>query len=368
MKQSAFFLATLITLACVFDANAVPSSIHANTISGYNIGTIQHTITTNAFNSFLGSMGTTLNKLAPTSAQSNEDPNKTYGHAPMYGTAPLYGEFNDDGRAGRSGGDTLNADAALNNIWLNWQHATGNTNLDNISRLDTKYDTLMFGISGGQTKMLNGLSKWGLYTGYVGSSQQNHEIDIDSNGGFFGIYNGNTFGNFGLYLTLNGGVLNNSAKLNETHSSASDEYTNFWAGGAVKAIYNITLDSTFTLQPGIHVGYTWIKGENYTSATGDILKNDALNLVEVSPSIRAIKHIGNGWMGAINLTHVMTIASGGDTIANSLPTTTPEFDNYTEYSISIEKTVDTLNFSANFGRYDGAQDGWIGGLNIKYLF
>lgn len=370
MKHTTFLTISLFSLLGISGAHATSSAhIHANTISAHNVATIQHTITQTAFSSFAGSMRGTMGAQKSRSksidAQRNEDPNTTYGRAPMYGTAPMYGEFNDDGRsAGRSGGDIYNADAALNSVWTTWQHLGDNAKFNDFARLDSDADIFMLGVAGGQSEFAGGLSKWGLFAGFTNGDQQNNEISTESQGGYFGIYNGNTFGNLGLYATINGGVLNNS--VDTIHGN--DEYTNFWTGVAISATYDFALNGTFTLQPGIHLGYTWIRGEDYTSASGDILKNDTFGMTEVSPALRAIKHIANGWFGALNVKYVMIFDNGGDLSVNDTTTTTLDMDNYTEYTLSLEKYVNNFNLSANFGRRDGAREGWIGGLNVKYAF
>ncbi len=359
---------TLLALSTISNANASDAYMHANTISAHNIATIQHTITQTAFSSFAGSMRGTMGAQKQRTkfigAQALENPMTTYGHAPMYGTAPLYGEYNDDGSAGRSGGDTFNSDAALNSIWINWQHLGDNAKFDDFARLESDANTFMLGLAGGQSEFAGGLSKWGLYMGFVDGEQQNNDITLDEQGGYLGIYNGTTFGNLGLYGTINGGALNN----NVTTIYGEDEYTNFWVGGAVNITYDIALDPTFTLQPALHVGYTWIRSEDYTSASGDILKNDAFSMTEVTPTLRAIKHIANGWFGALNAKYVMIFANGGNTTVNNLSISELESDNYVEYSLSLEKYINHINVSANIGRREGARDGWIGGLNIKYAF
>ena len=368
MKHTIFLTVSLISLFGLPEAHASDAHIHANTISAHNIATIQHSITQTAFSSFAGSMrgnmGAQKQHTKSIAKQNNEDPKTTYGRAPMYGTAPIYGEYNDDGNAGRSGGDIHNTDAALNNIWLNWQHLGDGANFDDFSHLDSNTNIFMFGIAGGMSEFAGGVSKWGLYAGFSDGNQHNNNLDLESQGGYFGIYNGNLFGDLGIYTTINGGVLNNSA--DTIHGT--DEYSNFWVGAATKIAYDFALDGTFTLQPGIHLGYTWIRGEDYTSASGDILKNDAFHMFEVSPTLRAIKHIANGWFGALNAKYVMIFDKGGDMSVNGFGTDILETDNYREYSISLEKHVNHFNISANFGRRDGARDGWIGGLNIKYVF
>lgn len=367
MKHAIMFIGAMFTLGGAGNALASMPHVHANTITAHNIAAIQHTATQTAFNAFTGASGATLDTVARHQmnvTHARENPATTYGRAPMYGTASVYGEYNDDGSAGRSGGDHYNSDAAITNAWLAWQHMDINAKLNDAERLGSDTDVIMGGISGGQSKLAGGLSKWGLYTGYITSTQENSDISIDEHGGLFGIYNGNTFGNLGLYLTLNGGVLNNSADT----AFGTDEYSNFWAGGAVQANYNIALDRTFTLQPSLHIGYTWIKSEDYTSASGDVLTNDAFGFTEITPALRAIKHIGNGWFGALDVKYVALIANGGDITVNDIATDTPDADNFTEIGISLEKSVANFNFTANIARQDGARDGWIGGLNIKYIF
>ena len=367
MKHTILLSASLLTMLGTIDANA-SAHMYANTISAHNIAAIQHSITQTMFSSFAGSMRGTMGgqklRIRAINAQANENPATTYGRAPMYGRAPLYGEYNDDGNAGRSGGDTVNPDAILNSLWANWQHLGDNAKLDNFNRLDSDADIFMFGIAGGMSEFAGGLSKWGLYTGFANSEQKNEHINIDEQGGFFGIYNGNVFGNLGLYATANGGLLNNSATILEN----TDKYTNFWVGGAINATYDLPLDQTFTLQPGILLAYTWVRGEEYQSINGDKIKNNALGIFEAAPSIRAIKHIANGWFGSLNAKYAILSTTGNDLTVNNIPTSTLETGNFKEYSLSLEKNVEQLNFTGTFGRRDGARDGWIGSLTIKYLF
>lgn len=356
MKQQLFCGIALFSAFATHSTFAAPAYTHANTISAHNIGVIQHSITQSAISSFMAAPGYIIGQHAKQALPDT--------HTPLYGTAPMYGEYNDDGNTGRNGGDIYNADATLNNIWVKWNHLDSDAKFDDFAKLNTDIDTFMFGISGGQTEFAGGISKWGLYSGYITSDQENHDIKINENGGFFGLYNGNTFGDLGIYATVNGGVLSNSADT----LFGTDEYTNFWIGGAINTTYNIALDNTFTIQPALHLGYTWIRSENYTATSGDIINNDAFGMLEVSPTIRAIKHIGNGWFGALNAQYVMLFTNGGDTTVNNVGITELESNNFFEYSISLEKAVSNFVMSGHIGRHDGARTGWIGGINIKYVF
>ncbi len=360
MKHTNPFLLSAL-IACIA-TNAHASHTYANTITAHNIAAIQHAITHTAFNSFEGAMSASLGTVHNIPAP--EDPQKTYGRAPMYGRAATYGEYNDDGSAGRSGGNNTNPDTALNSIWFSWEHVGDDVKFDEYDKIDSDINLVMMGLSGGQSKMGNGITQWGLYTGYVGGTQENKFLDIDEQGGYFGLYNGFYLGNFNLSTSVNGGVLDNSAD----NIYGTDDFTNFWIGAVANATYNIALDNTFTIQPGIQLGYTWIKSDDYTSASGDMLTNESFNMIEVSPTLRAIKHIGAGWYGALNLKHVMIYANGGDLSINGNSVSELDMDNFTEYSLSLEKSIANVTFTANFGRRDGSHNGWIGGTNIKFRF
>lgn len=362
MKKTTLLSTTIALIGFTTTASATNAHIYANTTTAYNAAILQHTIAQVAFSSFTPTKTNSINHLNTNTNTKN--PTATYGHAPMYGTAPIYGEYNDDGLAGRSGGDAINARHTLNNLWFDWQHANINTNLDSTARLGTKYNLFMAGLAGGETRFKYGHATWGIYSGFLDAQHHNHDITTKSQGGLFGVYNKYATKNFNLAATVNGGVIDNTSDT----IFGTDEHTNFWISGTLNTTYDIALDSTFTLQPGIQTGYTWIKAENYTSASGDILTNDAFDMFEVTPTIRAIKHIGNGWYGTLDAKYVMFFTNGGDITANGIKYNTPSDIHFSEYGLSLEKSVGYITLRANIARRDGAHDGWIGGLNFKYLF
>ncbi|MBQ2017332.1 MAG: autotransporter domain-containing protein [Alphaproteobacteria bacterium] len=340
-------------------ANA--SHFYTNAISAHNIATFQHSIAHTAFASFDGPMARAVTHKKSNPLQESENPNKTYGHTPMYGTMSLYGEFNDNGR---SGGDNFNPRQTISNAWLNWQHIGNDTKFDEIAHLNSKYNLYMGGLTSGRTKFSTGHAAWGIYTGYLDGEAINQDVNIDAQGGFFGIYNRYQNHKINISTTINSGAVNNTADT----LFGIDEITNFWVGGNVNATYNITLDNTFTLQPNAQIGYTWIKSENYTSASGETVSNDAFNMIEFTPGISAIKHIGNNWFGEIGVKHIMIFDNGGDITVNNAPLAELTNHSFTEYAISLEKAVGPVALRANIGRRDGSRSGWIGGLNFKYLF
>lgn len=360
-----------------FAALAAPEHLYANGISARNIGTIQHSITARAFQSFDSVAAAALGARAklttdkkpsrsPASTTKPENPYKTYGHAPVYGTMKTYGEWNDDGTAtrGRSGGDNSIALPAMNSAWLDWQHYDDKVKFDHFDRLDSDYDLIMLGASVGRTMWRNGVTEWGFYTGYVGGSQENDSINIDEKGGYIGLYSGYTLQNFHLSTSVHGGALSNDAE----NIFGTDEYSNMWAGAALKASYVIEIDDTFTLQPEIYGAYTWVKSANYTADSDHRIDNDNFNIFEVTPGIRAIKHIANGWFATATAKYVMMFENGGTMSIDGVKVPNLDGKNYSEYGLGLEKSINRFNISINLGRRDGGYTGWHGGVGMKYLF
>ena len=337
---------------------------YTNQISAHNIAAFQQSIITTAQKSF--NNPTQLQKTQHAAKKQMATYHKTdksaYGRPQMYGTMPMYGEFNDDG-TGRSGGDTINS--SLDNIWINWDHAQDNLAFDNIERIDSDYDNIMFGLSGGATKLgTKTFSQWGTYTGYIDAETSAQNINIDTRGGYLGIYNSLTWDMLNIATIINGGVTDNAAEI----IHGTDNFTNFWLSGNINATYNIVLDKTFVLQPGVWAGYTWIKSDNYTSISGDEIASDNFSIWQIAPNVRATKYIGSGWTGSIGAKHVMTFMQNGDLRINNAIAPELESDNYTEYDLRLEKSIGNVMLSVGIGRRDGGRDGWIGSGNIKIQF
>ena len=375
MKHASLFVLVAFVACGALPGTTMAAAPHAyaNSISAHNIGAMQHTIMTNAIHTFEGTasaaLGTRSNILMPGDKDATEqtlkkNPADEYGHLPLYGTMHLYGEYGDDGSVyGHNGGDMVSR-PTINSMWLNWQHVDDNASFDNFETTDSDYDVITFGISGGDVQMGTGITDWGMFGGYVGGTQDNSAINIDENGGYVGLYGGYTLGGFNISLAADAGALYNRA----THGAGTDEYANMFVGGAINATYNIALDATFTLQPGVYAGYTWVKSANYMSMDGTAIANNNLNLFEVAPGARAIKHIGSGWFGFIGAKYVFNFEHGGDATAAGARLANLESANYSEYGLGLEKSIDRFYMSIKLGRRDGGRTGWTWGTSLKYMF
>lgn len=371
MKHVSSFTLSAILIGLCAPAFGARPHMYANAISANNIAVMQHSIMTNAMQTFEGSAAAALGNRAkltmqPAPRDSKNSPD-LYGRMPMYGTMHLYGEYGEEGihtpTKGRNGGDDYTR-PVVNSIWLNWAHYGDDAKFRHYDRLDSDYDVVMLGLSGGEAQWGAGISEWGLYGGYVGGNQTNDFVDIEENGGYWGLYSGYNIGNFNLSISANGGALYNR---DET-KFGTDEYANMWAGGAARAAYNIALDDTFTLQPSIYAGYTWIKSANYVSVSGEKIANKNFNIFEITPAMRAIKHLGKGWFGFIGIKYVFESDNGGDVIVNGTKLSKLDSENYSEYGVGIEKSIDRFNLMLHLDRRDGGRTGFSGGLNLKYIF
>ncbi len=371
MKQTSLFaLSTFVFAMMANGANAGNLPMHAGGISAHNIRAMQHTIMNNTIQTFEGSVAATLGTrgelvTTPDTAHPQQNPAELYGRMPVYGTMHMYGEYGDDGSVfrGRNGGDEFGR-PTLHSTWLNWQHVDDDAKFHHTETLDSDYDLIMFGLAGGDAQFGQGISDWGLFAGYISGTQKNDIINIDENGGYVGFYSGYSLGGANISLAANAGALYNSAE----YDIGTDEYANLFAGAAIKMTYNIALDPTFTLQPGVYGGYTWVRGANYTMSDGTHVENNNFNMFEVAPGLRAIKHIGDNWFGFIGAKYVFNFAHGGDASAAGVKLADLDSDDYSEYGIGIEKSIDRFNMSINVGRRDGGRTGWTWGTSLKYIF
>lgn len=370
---------SLIALCTFFlaygNASAFSPYHYANAFSANNIIAIQHSIMANAMQTFEGTAAAALGGRAKLFGDANR---YMYGMPPMYGRPHLYGEYGDDGTAqksvqGRNGGDDTTANAntertdprpIVNSIWLNWQHIDDDVKFRGYDELDTNTDIISIGLAGGEAQWGIGISEWGIFGGYIGGDQENEFVNISENGGYIGLYTGYNIKNFNLSFAGTAGALFNGAE----HEYGTDEYANTWAGVAMNATFNLELDDSFTIQPGVYAGYTWIGSANYASMAGALVENHNFNTFEVAPEIRAIKHLGSGWFGFINFKYAFMFGGAGDTTVNGIGYEELETRDYAEYGLGIEKSIDRFNVSLNINRRDGGRTGWNGGFNLKYIF
>ena len=362
--QNLLLTSTIFASLCLTSFDAMATYIYANSFSVNKIANIQDSISRTAMHTFGRTPTAVMNRqqqiISPT--QDTENTPDMYGAAPMYGSAPMYGEFEAYEFAGRSGGDSEIID--IKNLQLGYSHYDTKVALDNFERTNSDYDLAMFGITDGYTQFMDTTAGWAIFAGAINGSTSNSALSLDEFGGYAGLYGRFDINNLGLAATFNGGAIDNNAK----HEFGTDSYTNMWFGAGINATYNINLDNTFVLQPGIYLGYTWVKSGDYLSKSGIQINNADANIFQASPSLHAIKQIDDGWYGTAHIRYAKHSISGAEITAGNIKSSTLEFEDFIEYGLSLEKSIERFSLSGTILRRDIGQDGWGGSVNVKYIF
>jgi len=345
--------------------------LYANKISVHNIGAIQQAISTAVFGAYdyygmhVGFVADTMRPAQPNTHQDTTNAAHMYGTVPMYGTLPMYGEWNDDGSVtrGRSGGEyTANPNLTT---WVRWSHARATEKFDHFKEVDINNDLIIAGVGTTRAKIGQGYVNIGAFGGYVGGHVRNRYVDMDENGGYLGFYGAYNINQLRVAATATIGKIDSEMP----HKFGGDSLDNTWFDITARTTYDILIDPTFTLQPGLRASYSWVGSSDYTVLERTPVTNENFNLFSISPQLRAIKHIGSGWFATAGVRYIWRMHSGGD--GHAAPDIKlQDFDtgNYTEYGIGIEKAFMPLNISLDINRQDGARNGWLGGAHIKLIF
>lgn len=319
---------------------------------------MQHSIILNTFNNFDTSV-TEFNKQIP----NQKTENQTQKSADWYGKMSFYGEYGDDGTvflSGRNGGDTYDKTISM---WTDWQHVQDYAKFDGFQRVDSHYDLISLGISYKQSNMKqNTFHNVGGFGGFATARENTHSSKITENGGYAGLYYAYYTHGLMFQTAADFGVLYNDAE----SSYGGYDFTNMWAGGGLGTNYNIFLDNTSVLQPGLYAGYTWIHTDDYEPQPG--VTTDDFHMFELSPSLRIITPLGNGWVNSMSARYVFNFSAGG--VIHNAGVALPELDlrDYCEYGFTIEKNIERFNFATSINRRDGGRTGWLFNIHMKYMF
>ena len=173
-----------------------------------------------------------------------------------------------------------------------------------------------------------------LYAGYNGSHQSFNGNSLWQNGGTVGLtgtlYKGNWFGGW----TVAGGL----SGVDASTMYGSEDFMLWSLGTAIKTGYNWELlDGKFIIQPHYLMSYTFVDTENYTNAAGYRISSDPLNAIQISPGLRFIGNLKNGWQPYLGVDFMWNIMDKTkfDAAETSLPqlSTKP----YIQYGIGVQK-------------------------------
>ena len=365
---SVLAISAITTIGVIpFCSHAAPISYkNANGIAVHNIAAMQHSAMLNTFDNFDGSLsvafiGKPYSK-SQTKTPADEPATSDKDAVDNYGKMPTYGEYGDDGTVflrGRSGGEqNMNGTA-----WVDWHHASGDAKFKKSDPVESRYNVVSFGFSAKPTELSGGYSAFGGFGGVMLGHEDADTVKLDENGQYIGIYGGYHKHNLNLHAAANVGTMFSDA---DTIYGDYD-LTHAWFGAAANVSYDIMLDATSVLQPGLYAGYTWIHSDANDFNNHNISFSD-FNAFELSPSLRAISLIGNDWYGVMFARYVFNFTSGGTPDISGEHISELDQKDYGEYGVSLEKTIDSFGFSVSVARRDGGRSGWFGGLHLRYLF
>ena len=340
---------------------ATMSHLHANGIVTNNIAVMQHSIMLNAFNKFDGSMATIVGHQSEQTFNNETEPRQM----DKYGEMLYYGEYGDDGTVfsapgrGRSGGDSAYSET----LWIDWQHAMDHAKFNDFKSIDSDYDLISLGFANEPDTGANKYSRSGGFGGVAIAREDAQSIvRLSETGEYVGLYYAHYDNGFTLQTAADFGALYPEAN----SDYASHDFSNLWAGAALNASYDFFLDEVSVLQPGLYASYTWIHTHDYEPQPN--IDSDDFHMFEISPSLRAITHIADGWYAAMSARYVFNFANGGETRDAGVALPELELQDYCEYGLTVEKNIDRFNLAASVNRRDGGRTGWITDIHMKYIF
>lgn len=173
-----------------------------------------------------------------------------------------------------------------------------------------------------------------MYVGYNGSHQNYSNVGINQNGGLVGITGTVYKGNFFAALT---------GTVGESSGSASNPYGNDYfntviAGAAAKVGYNFEfMGGKIIVQPSYSMAYTFANTFDYVTSQGAKITSLPLNAIQISPGIKIISNLKNGWQPYIGVNMIWNLMDNQKFYANDVPLPEMSIAPYVEYGVGLQR-------------------------------
>ena len=191
---------------------------------------------------------------------------------------------------------------------------------------------------GGDTPIIELKNGWDAvftgYTGYNGSSQNYDGAGINQSGA--------TLGATGLFYKNNfftGVTANVGANVAEARTMyGKEDFTMLAAGIASKTGYNFELnDGRFIIQPNFLMSYSFVNTFDYANAAGLNITSDPLNAIQISPGIKFIGNLNNGWQPYAVAQMVWNIMDQSKFSANDVSLPELSVKPYIQYGVGLQR-------------------------------
>ena len=172
------------------------------------------------------------------------------------------------------------------------------------------------------------------YVGYNGSHQNYDNVGVYQNGGLLGVTGTAYKGKFFAALTASAGA---SVGNNYTQYGV-DNFTTMMAGAALKTGYNFEfLEGKMIIQPSLMAAYTFLNTFDYQAASGANITSDPLNAFQLSPGLKIIGNLKNGWQPYLGVNMVWSIMDSSKFYANDVQLPQLSVAPYVEYGVGLQR-------------------------------
>ncbi len=204
------------------------------------------------------------------------------------------------------------------------------------------------------------------YIGHSGATQEYDGVEAHQKGGLIGGTLSFYRGDFFSATTLSVGALETESK----SIFGKEDYSTFLAGIGNKTGYNFEFNSgKFIIQPSLMLAYSYINTEDYKNVLGVNIKNDAIHSLQISPGVRFIFDLGNGWKPYFEASKVWDIGERGQTAVDGVKLPSMYVKPYEQYGLGIQGHIN--NQIMVYGQSmieDGGRDGVLVTGGFRWLF
>lgn len=270
------------------------------------------------------------------------------------------GNFSFFTKSGESAGDVPRDRPT---VWVRAFAIDSEIDFDKYGKADTDYYGGIAGID--FDRLYDGFNAtYGLFGSYVSGKQKDDGNDIKQSGGYAGARATFYFGKLFFSGILDAGILGNSAET----VRGTDDFNSYTYCASVKGGYNFELSQrSFTLQPNVIGGFSYIDTEDYTSKSGVKITSDDMSVFTVMPGVKLAKNLGKCWILSAD-GHYVYSSVNGDVKANSVLLPEVNYDNYFSYGAGIEKIWGYTVAHLKASRSDGGKSGWNLSAGIEWKF
>lgn len=204
------------------------------------------------------------------------------------------------------------------------------------------------------------------YIGHSGATQEYDGVEAHQKGGLIGgtlsLYKGNFFS----ATTLSAGALDTESK----SMFGKDDYTTLLAGVGNKTGYNFEFKGgKFIIQPSLMLAYSYINTEDYKNVLGVKVKNDAIHSLQISPGVRFIFNLSNGWKPYFEASKVWNVGERGQTSVDGVKLPSMYVKPYEQYGLGIQGHINShIMLYGQTMIEDGGRDGVLVTGGFRWLF